>query len=161
MRDIPNFDGYRVDKDGAVWSRRKSIGRTWKRLRPATNEHGYKFVAIRRNDGERKTVRVHRLVLLAYVGEPLPEQTHTRHLDGDKLNNKPSNLCWGTPKENAADMRRHETQHTKISPGDVREVRRLSAAGFSLRQIAANLPIGKTEVHRIVRGVHWAWVGGE
>ena len=158
MKPIPNFTGYKVDRDGAVWSNRQSIGNKWKRMKQSINRNGYKFVAIVRDDGARKTVKVHRLMLLAYVGEPLPHQTHTRHLDGDPLNNRISNLAWGTPKENAADSRFHGTQSTKIKAVDVREIRRLRAAGLSVRAIAANLPIGKTEVHRIIIGEHWSWV---
>ena len=158
MKQIPGHPGYGVDRDGAVWSNRKSIGGQWRRLKPAVKKGGYRFVNIRREDGSPHTAVVHRLVLLAYVGEPLPHQTQTRHLDGNPANNRLSNLKWGTPAENSADMRRHGTRCTKIKPETVREVRMLRDAGLSIRAIAINLPIGKTEVHRIVRGEHWAWV---
>lgn len=38
------------------------------------------------------------------------ENAETRHLDGDKVNNKPENLAWGTAKENALDRERHKAE---------------------------------------------------
>jgi hypothetical protein len=49
-----------------------------------------------------RTVRIHQLVLLAFVG-PKPPGMQTRHLDGDKTNNRLTNLVYGTPSENQRD----------------------------------------------------------
>jgi hypothetical protein len=60
--------------------------------------------------GVTKTVYVHELVLLAFVG-PRPvieDRSEIRHLDGDKFNNQLSNLTYGTVKENAADRKLHK-----------------------------------------------------
>ena len=60
--------------------------------------------------GVTRTVYVHELVLLAFVG-PRPamdERCEIRHLDGDKTNNHLSNLKYGTVKENAADRKLHK-----------------------------------------------------
>ena len=58
--------------------------------------------------GGKKSVAVHRLVALAFHGEPEPGQL-VRHLDGDQTNNVPSNLAWGTMAENQLDSVRHGT----------------------------------------------------
>jgi hypothetical protein len=47
-------------------------------------------------------------VLAAFVG-PRPPGQEARHLDGNKTDNRLSNLAWGTPLENAADKQRHGT----------------------------------------------------
>jgi len=53
---------------------------------------------------------VHRLVLMAFRGQPENgSRTHSRHLNGDCTDNRLENLAWGTPKDNADDMRRHGT----------------------------------------------------
>ncbi len=59
--------------------------------------------------GLTKTIYVHELVLLAFEGDrpASSERSEIRHLDGDKLNNKLSNLKYGTTKENAADRKLH------------------------------------------------------
>jgi len=59
--------------------------------------------------GLTKTIYVHELVLLAFEGDrpASSERSEIRHLDGDKLNNRLSNLKYGTTKENAADRKLH------------------------------------------------------
>ena len=49
-----------------------------------------------------KAVKIHRLVLEAFVG-PCPVGMECRHLDSDKSNNRADNLTWGTPKQNMQD----------------------------------------------------------
>ena len=59
-------------------------------------------------DGERyiyarkgyKTRKVHRLVCEAFNG-PCPEGLVCMHLDENSANNVPTNLQWGTPKDNS------------------------------------------------------------
>jgi hypothetical protein len=70
------------------------------------DNHGYLKINGVRADGVRRDFKVHQLVLHAFVGPPAPDQV-TRHLDGDPKNNRLSNLCWGTRKENSADTARH------------------------------------------------------
>lgn len=59
--------------------------------------------------GMTKTKYVHELVLLAFEGDrPSVEgRCEIRHLDGDKTNNRLSNLKYGTVKENFADRKLH------------------------------------------------------
>ena len=47
-----------------------------------------------------KTYRVHRLICEAFNGEPPFDDAVVMHLDENSRNNKPSNLKWGTQKEN-------------------------------------------------------------
>ena len=60
--------------------------------------------------GVTKTAYVHELVLLAFAGRrPAMEgRCEIRHLDGDKFNNRVSNLAYGTAKENMADRKLHK-----------------------------------------------------
>lgn len=58
--------------------------------------------------GVGRTLLVHRLVLLAFVGEG-PDGTECCHNDGDPANNSVSNLRWDTRSENLRDRVRHGT----------------------------------------------------
>lgn len=58
---------------------------------------------------------VHRLVLRAFVGEPVGGQL-ARHLDGNPENNRVSNLAWGTPADNGEDAARHGSQRGSSNP---------------------------------------------
>ncbi|WP_234796162.1 HNH endonuclease signature motif containing protein [Agrobacterium vitis] len=47
-----------------------------------------------------KTYKVHRLVCEAFNGPPPSADSVCMHLDENAANNRPSNLQWGTQKEN-------------------------------------------------------------
>jgi hypothetical protein len=47
-----------------------------------------------------KSYKVARLVCEAFHGMPSPQTPYCLHIDENSRNNKPSNLKWGTQKEN-------------------------------------------------------------
>jgi hypothetical protein len=111
-RDIPGFAGYRVSEGGCVESCRNNHGQitdSWHSLKPILQPTTKRLTVNRacQNGNYRfKTMQVHQLVMLAFVG-PQPAGSQVRHLDGNPLNNALSNLCYGTPKENGEDAARH------------------------------------------------------
>lgn len=126
-RDIPGFNGlYRVSDAGVVWSNHKR-GRI---ISPWLTHRGYRVVSLQTPRGTRKHKCAHVCVLEAFVG-PRPTPGHDgRHLDGDRSNNRLSNLAWGTKRENKQDMRANGTYQegdthprSKLSATAVREIR--------------------------------------
>ena len=109
----------------------------------------------------------HLLVLLAFVG-PIPEGKETRHLDGNKLNARLDNLCYGTPKENSSDQRRHGTLaigskqgRSKLTKHAVLAIRREYAkGGTSHTKLAKKYQVTGVTIHSIVTGKMWRHVGG-
>lgn len=58
--------------------------------------------------GRLRCVRVHRLVVRAFLGPPpMSEHTQVNHKDGDKANNAVCNLEYATPRENRAHFVRY------------------------------------------------------
>lgn len=49
---------------------------------------------------EGKTYKIHRLIAEAFHGAPPFDGAVVMHLDENSANNRPSNLKWGTQKEN-------------------------------------------------------------
>jgi len=95
MKLIPNLDfPYYATEDGKI------ISHKLKRPLATVLNKGYEAIEVRK-DGERLYTRVHRLVCLAYHGEPPTSNHCVNHKDGNKLNNKPDNLEWVTPSENS------------------------------------------------------------
>lgn len=91
-----------------------SLGRirnctTGKIQQPQLGKDGYLFVGVRFLD-RKFSKKVHQLVCLAFHGVTPAGSECVRHLDGNKLNNQPCNLRWGTNKENAADTILHGRQ---------------------------------------------------
>ncbi|MFV2195998.1 NUMOD4 motif-containing HNH endonuclease [Nocardiopsis sp. LOL_012] len=102
-RAVVGYEGlYEVSSLGNVrsWTPRKN----GEPLTPWLNRNGYLRVALGR-DGHHY---VHRLVAAAWLG-PCPEGQQTRHLDGDKLNNRAPNLAYGSNSDNLLDSVRHGT----------------------------------------------------
>lgn len=95
LREIPGHPGYLVTRNGSVYSVRRAVLRE---LRQQEGAQGYFTVSL-----DRKTRRVHQLVLEAWVG-PRPEGMEARHLDGIAAHNVLGNLAWGTSGENKLDM---------------------------------------------------------
>lgn len=172
FRDIPGFPGYRIGDDGSVWrlwvtcrSGRKLSDR-WRLMRPSTTTRGYRYLNLVPPEGGRfQTFRVHRLVLESFVG-PCPDGMECRHLNGNKADNRLTNLMWGTPEENRDDNRslgtygRGET-HTqaKLTESQVRAIReRYAAGGVLQRELAAEFGVGEITVWGIVNRRTWTHV---
>lgn len=111
------FAGYEVSSAGRVRSLRRQVlnksgvvqtfsGRL---LRAQPNGNGYLRVHL---PGDQR-VFVHALVLDSFVG-PRPDGAVIRHLDGDHLNNRVSNLMYGTVSENSLDTVRHGRNHYAV-----------------------------------------------
>jgi hypothetical protein len=90
---IEGFPHHEVSRDGRV--RNVKRGRE---LCQSTDKGGYRTLELNYN-GRRKTFKVHRLVAIAYIPNPLnlPE---VNHLDEDKANNFWTNLEWCTAQYN-------------------------------------------------------------
>lgn len=118
-KDVPGYEGlYEISDGGQVRTKKRTwfsgpehrIARSVKTKLKAVqpDKNGYMRVTLSKK-GKKRRVSVHTLVLNAFVG-PAPAGQECRHLDGDNGNNKLDNLCWGTPKQNAADRKKHGTQ---------------------------------------------------
>lgn len=90
---INGFPNYSVSTEGEIRNdARKEL------KSPTKNHSGYLVVDLYSN-GERYKKRVSRLVGEAFVENP-KNKTQINHIDGNKDNNRASNLEWVTPEEN-------------------------------------------------------------
>lgn len=104
-RPIDRFPGYEVSNFGNVRSYRRASG-PWL-IRPRKNHQDpYPAVSLWDASGRPRAIRLHRVVLEAFVG-PRPEGMVTRHLNGDPGDNRLENLTYGTYSENLRDAVAH------------------------------------------------------
>lgn len=78
-------------------------------IRSNVNKNGWYFTVNLYKKGERKnqqTLRVHRLVYEAFVGE-IPKGYHIHHKDGNKQNNRFDNLELLHPSDHASESASH------------------------------------------------------
>lgn len=98
-RDLPGFEGfYMVSNLGKV----KSMIGKWKLaehiLKDFNIGRGYRYVTLSVH-GERTNMLVHRAVALAFIKKPNTE-CEVNHKNGDKTDNRASNLEWVSHKRN-------------------------------------------------------------
>lgn len=114
-RKVPGYEGlYEVSSDGQVRSLGRKTTRGYRKgrilkpyLRP---DNGRLQVELIDAQGVRRSVRVHSVVALAFLG-PRPHGLHVCHSNGDRLDNRASNLRYDTPKANVADTLRQGMHH--------------------------------------------------
>lgn len=101
LKDITGYDGeYKVSDDGEVY------GKRFKRpLKKHISPNGYYRVKLYK-DSKPKMFQVHRIVATAFL-ENSQNKPQVNHKDGNKLNNKVSNLEWCTQSENLAHACKH------------------------------------------------------
>lgn len=106
-KPIPKFEGwYEVSNFGEVRSvdrevNYKTSGKSFRKgvmLRPKIGKHGYKEVVLIMN-GKRHCCRIHKLVALAFLPNPL-NLPCINHLNEDKSDNRVCNLEWCTVQYN-------------------------------------------------------------
>lgn len=138
-----------------------NLGRVRRYLKPFLMSNGYPHVSL---GGIKKRDYVHSLVMEAFVG-PLPKGQVTRHLDGDKTNNKLSNLCYGTRLENSADTIAHGRSNrgsrhgmSKLNEYEVIKIREAVRAGCKPSQLAPIYGVSPRLIRMVVEGERWTHV---
>jgi len=161
MKTIPNFTSYLVSNCGEIFSTK--WGRL-RKLRPCTCQRGYLRVGVCGDDGKRRVISVHLLVLYALVGEKPNDTMMGLHIDDNKLNNHVDNLKWGTFQDNMDDRVRNGKQKqgvrvwtAKLTPEEVREIRDLHRV-MGYRRIAKLYGIKSNTVMYCVKRISWKGV---
>ncbi len=98
MKSIPGFSNYLISKEGKIWSRK-----ALRYLNPWM-QHGYLQIQL-----EKFTKSVAPLLLSTFDRLPNPGEV-CRHLNDVKLDNRLTNLAWGTQYDNIQDAIRNASR---------------------------------------------------
>jgi hypothetical protein len=97
---IPGYEGqYEVSDQGRVRSNKKILA-------VCDVSGGYKAVSLGKNNSKL----IHRLVAAAFLGPAPLDKRLVLHGNGDRFDNRLSNLRYGSHKDNSADAKLHGTQ---------------------------------------------------
>lgn len=114
---IPNLPYYQASSRGRIrsltrWVCRAGVYvlREGMVLTPRENTTGRLQVSVYQ-DSKAQSRSVHSLVCEAFYGPKPEDKPFACHLNGDHLDNRPENLYWGSPTDNAQDTIRHGRNH--------------------------------------------------
>ena len=177
-KPVAGFEGlYEVSDFGQVRSLDRTVrSRGGTRVipgrirRPGLMTSGrYLFVPLHRPGEKAENCSVHRLVLEAFVG-PCPLGMEALHGRFGSLDNRLSNLRWGTHLENEADKTRDGTRskvravgeaagRSKLTEGKVRELRRLRAEeGWTFARLGEHFGVTPRAALMVVHRLSWAHI---
>lgn len=162
--DIPGYWGYQASDLGRIRSVSRTIlssrnGKPYRKsvpariLRQRLAATGYLEISISPTRQSQKTTRVHKLVLLAWVGSR-SKGLHINHKNGIKIDNRLCNLEYVTASENVRHA--HQTglasvlygekhANSKLTEKLVKYIRNVPPA-VSSRKLAAQLGLGTMTV---------------
>lgn len=152
-------DLYTINDKGEVFS--DNTGKMKTRNKGNTE---YQIINFMKEDGKKKTFRLHRLVMMAF--EPIEncESMEVNHKDGNKKNNCLSNLEWCSSSENQKHAfrtglqkpRRGEANNlSKLTEKDVIKVLDMHDEGFFDEEIAEEVGCSVKNIYSILSGKSW------
>lgn len=158
-RIIPEFPAYEASYEGHI----RKIGSSLIR-KPIKAKGGYHKITIY-IDKRVVTKQLHRLIASAHI--PNPEGLEfVNHKDGDKTNNKVSNLEWCTRSENQihacaiglVSNRGSKNGFAKLNENSVQQMRTLYNTGTRIKDIAKMFNVKYNTASSIVHYRSWKHV---
>lgn len=132
-------------------------------LKTRIDRYGYEIVTLWCN-GKCLTRKIHRLVAIAFI--PNPDELPTvNHIDGNKLNNRVTNLEWLSVAENhrhafatglhTIGENRKSGRPVKLTEKDVLEIRELIKQGFGNTEIGKEFGVSCGCIYSIRMNKSW------
>ncbi|BDG09244.1 HNH endonuclease signature motif containing protein [Anaeromyxobacter paludicola] len=152
---------FMAGEDGRVWSRLRHKGfGSWEYVdwHPVGGAPGKRRTVEIEVEGRRLSLSLPAVICGAFHGLPPEDKPVVRHLDGDRENNRPENLAWGTQEEAWADEYRRRRpsgpsrRARRFSREDREHLRWALAVGLcSQREAARRLGVALSTVQSVLR----------
>lgn len=167
-KDVPDHPGYQVSDLGAVRTIDRMVtgkdGRSelhrGKVLKPQVLRTGYHEIYLS-DGGRRKHRTIHSLVAEVFLGKR-PEGCDVMHLNGNRSDNRASNLSYGSRSDNLRGCYAYggKKGNGKLSLEDVDDIRRRIECGESCVDIAKTFSVNSAAIYHIRNGTAFSWYDG-
>lgn len=157
----PRYPGYTFLKDGSVYAHKAK-----KFLKLQKDKDNYAIVGVTRADGTRTTIRVHRVIATLFIPNE-DNKPFVNHKNGDKFDNKTTNLEWCTAKENTHHAIEHgliryrgvDNPVSKLTESEIHRIRSIYATGLMKQaEIAKAFGVTQGMVGSITRKESWSHI---
>lgn len=167
---IKGFENYMITDQGEVFR--------FSKLQPSGAKNGYRTVSLS-NWGVKSSISVHKIVLETFVGQRPPNHV-AHHKDGNRANNKSSNLEWITrslhgrlhPRSSGGRVntggitsdspwRGSRVSSAKLTDARVRLIRMLRKfiwLDFHLDELADAFGVRESTISKVINRKAWAHV---
>jgi len=156
--DLPKYEQHYQISNFGNFAKKTSSGFILRKLNSATQ---YLSVSLKDIDGTgQKSIYIHTTVAKLFIGDR-PEGMVIRHLDGNKYNNKVSNLSYGYPKQNYEDLVKHKTNKGSNNGRAILNENSVNAIKFLIENKISTLLISKAfnislgTVYAVKNGHNW------
>lgn len=166
LKKIEGYDNYLISDDGDVYS--LNYGRL-KKLSPRANKRGYLYINLCKN-GKCKSARIHRLVAKYFLPD-YDENLQVNHIDGNKINNKSSNLEMVTQSGNLRHAEKmgllvhHKGEEhwcAKLSEEKVKEIRKKYKPNiYTQKMLADEYGVSRSNIKLILANKIWKDIAEE
>jgi hypothetical protein len=170
--DVKGFEsGYQISNLGRIKSKSRSIDYGWKTalrkekiLKPRICPNlGYEYTVLS-IDKIRKTVKIHRLVAIAFIKNEI-NKPFVNHINGVKSDNRECNLEWVSASENTihafkiglkCGIKGEKSHLSKLNKKNIKKIRKeYSIGNISQRELGIKYGISQSQVYRIVNYINW------
>ena len=151
---------YYLTENGEVYS-----GKYHRRISTSLDKDGYVKVALTSPGKKRHRYSVHRLMMENYYPVEGMDKLQVNHIDGNKQNNKLSNLEWCTAKENTHHAMRMGLRHNQQGESNnghkyteeqiLTAIEMLKSKKYTGKQIDNTLGFCDDYANAIRRGERW------
>lgn len=160
FKKIKGYSHYRIYSNGRIYS--EFVNRY---ITPTEDSSHYLQNTLVDDNGNRKTIKTHRLVAMAFLPNPenLPD---VNHKDFNRKNNNVDNLEWCTEKYNTQytalyNIDNNKGSYMNLSPlteEHVLLIPTLLNYGFSVKLISRLYRVGHITIRNIITGKTWRWL---
>lgn len=160
FKKIKGYSHYRIYSNGRIYS--EFVNRY---ITPTEDSSHYLQNTLVDDNGNRKTIKTHRLVAIAFLPNPenLPD---VNHRDFNRKNNNVTNLEWCTAEYNVQytakfNIDKNKKVYMRFSPLTeemVLLIPTLLNYGFSIKLISRLYRVGHITIRNIVSGKTWKWL---